>query len=95
MWFDVIKGVGKNAKKRHNKRLIGRFLDFIPVGEEFTIHDIIQFWESPGQQKYRTEHIPNLTSLARLIRQNKTIELLSKGGTTNLTRFSAKYIRTR
>ena len=72
MWFDIIKiGVprSQNQKKRYNNRLIRRFLEQIPNGEEFTVKDIIQFWESPEQQEYSTEYRPESKSLGHLLKR--------------------------
>ena len=94
MWFDIVKRRG-SPKNRYNRRLLKRFLEFIPVGKEFTVQDIIQFWEtgpgqekyraghipSPGQQKYRSEHIPTANSLGWLIRQNKIIKIVNEDQT--------------
>jgi len=72
MWFDIIKiGVprSQSQKKRYNNRLIRRFLEQIPNGEEFTVKDIIQFWESPEQQEYSTEYRPESKSLGHLLKR--------------------------
>ena len=78
MWFDIIK-VGEprsdGQKKRYNKRLIGRFLDYIPKDDVFTVQDILAFWKSPEQQEYSTEYIPNTTSLGRVMRRNKRVSI--------------------
>jgi len=70
MWFDIIKigvPISRKQKYRYNKKIIRRFLEQIPNGEEFTVKDIIQFWEKPEQQEYSTEYSPDGKSLGHLL----------------------------
>ncbi len=84
MWFDIIK-IGeprsRKQKSRYNTRLIRRFLEQVPKNKEFTVKDIIQFWESPEQQEFSTEYRPDTTSLGHLLKKfGITVVKASSGG---------------
>ena len=57
MWQDILKinaqPETKHAKSRYVKRLVVRFLKYIPDGQPFSATTVINFYNSPEQEQHK------------------------------------------
>tara|TARA_R110000765_G_C18730400_1_gene585407 strand:+ start:339 stop:719 length:381 start_codon:yes stop_codon:yes gene_type:complete len=60
MWQDIIKirlqPLNKKTRSKYVRRLILRFLEYIPNDQPFSARTVINFYNSPEQEQYKNEN---------------------------------------